>query len=236
MIKVQFEKVRSILCVGAHADDIEIGCGGTLLELLEANPTVEVTWVVLSADGERAEEAIRSAERMLAGATRRSIIVKSFRDTILPYDGERLKAFFGELASRISPDLIFTHRREDMHQDHRIVAELTWCAFRDHVILEYEIPKYEGDLGSPNLYVPLADATCHRRIDTLMEAFASQADKGWFTADTFWATLRLRGIESNAPSRFAEGLYCRKLSLTPTRSAETGDETTPCQAAIAQTP
>lgn len=234
MISVQFDRVRSVLCVGAHADDIEIGCGGAILELLAANPSVRVTWVVLSAEGQRAEEAIRSAERMLSGTADRSIIVKDFRDTVLPYEGERLKAFFNDLAAQVSPDLIFTHRREDMHQDHRTVSELTWCAFRDHVILEYEIPKYEGDLGAPNLFVPLQEATCRRKIETIVEAFASQRDKHWFSPDTFWAMLRLRGLESNAPSRFAEGLYARKLSMTASVPTAPADEAASCQIVVAK--
>jgi LmbE family N-acetylglucosaminyl deacetylase len=213
MIQARLDQVRRILCLGAHADDIEIGCGGTLLDVLARREGVEVDWVVLSAQGRRAEEAVASAERFLAGAGRRRIVVKDFRDTFFPFVGAQIKEVFQDLCREVSPDLIFTHRREDMHQDHRLVAELTWCAFRDHLILEYDVPKYEGDLGSPNVFVPLAEVVCRRKVESLVEGFPSQADKPWFSADTFWSLLRIRGVECNSPTRLAEGLYCRKLTL-----------------------
>jgi LmbE family N-acetylglucosaminyl deacetylase len=212
MIPLRFDQVRSVLCVGCHADDIEIGCGGTLLHLLAAQ-ALDVHWVVLSAEGVRGDESRRGAELFLKDARRSTVVVHDFPDSFFPYAGRELKDCIAGLKGEVSPDLIFTHRREDLHQDHRLVAELTWCAFRDHVILEYEVPKYEGDLGHPNLYVPLDEATCARKIESLCAAHASQSVKPWFAPDTFWALLRLRGLECNSPTRFAEGLYARKLVL-----------------------
>ncbi|PHS17444.1 MAG: PIG-L domain-containing protein [Blastopirellula sp.] len=213
MINVQFENVQTILCLGSHADDIEIGCGGTLLKLLEQNPKINVVWVVLSGAGERAEEARRSAEKFLANAQDSKIVIKEFRDSFFPYCGEEIKEFFFELQQEVSPDVIFTHRREDMHQDHRVVAELTWNTFRNHLILEYEIPKYEGDLGNPNVFVPLTKDMCEQKIDAIIHNFKSQQSKPWFCENTFWSLLRIRGIECCSPSQFAEGLYCRKMTI-----------------------
>ncbi len=214
MLNARLENLRTVLCLGAHADDIEIGCGGTLLHLLAEHPSLEVYWVVLGADDQRADEALRSAESLLADAGSSKIVVKGFRDSFFPYIGCEIKDYFHQLRNEISPDLIFTHRREDAHQDHRLTAELTWNAFRDHLILEYEIPKYEGDLRAPNVFVPLDEATCRRKIDTITKHFRSQHPKPWFSEDLFWSLLRIRGAESNSPSNFAEGLYCRKLRLT----------------------
>jgi len=213
MIRLQAENLRTVLCIGAHADDIEIGCGGTLLNWLEEGQAIDVYWVVLGAEGRRAEEAALSAQRFLAGARNQTVVVKGFRDSYFPYVGGEIKEYFAELRSQVEPDAIFTHRRDDAHQDHRLVAELTWCAFRDHLILEYEIPKYEGDLGHPNVYVPLAESVCRRKIHMLMESFPTQRTKPWFTEDLFWGLMRLRGSECNSPTRYAEGLYCRKLTL-----------------------
>jgi LmbE family N-acetylglucosaminyl deacetylase len=212
MHQLRLDQVRSALCIGCHADDIEIGCGGTLLQLLARQP-VEITWVVLSAEGLRADEARRSAELFLKDARQSKVRVFDFADSFFPYAGRELKDTIAGLRDEITPDVIFTHRREDMHQDHRLAAELTWCAFRDHLILEFEIPKYEGDLGHPNVFVPLDEATCSRKIESLGMAYASQRAKPWFTPDTFWALLRLRGLECNSPTRFAEGLHARKLTL-----------------------
>lgn len=211
MISLQFEKLRTILCIGAHADDIEIGCGGTILKLLEQHPGANICWVVLSGSDERAEEARRSAEAFLGDAVESRVIVKSFRDSFFPYQGEKIKEFFFELQREVSPEVIFTHRLEDRHQDHRLVSELTWNTFRNHCILEYEIPKYEGDLGQPNVFVPLSPEICERKINTTIESFESQQDKPWFTADTLSALLRIRGIEAGAQA--AEGFYARKLTL-----------------------
>jgi|SRR5882672_30621 len=199
-----------ILCLGAHSDDIEIGSGGTLLKLLEEHRAAEVAWVVLGASGQRKAEAIESADRFLEKAGRKDIVVKEFRDGFFPYIGAEIKEFFEELKGKYAPDLILTHRREDLHQDHRLVAELTWNTFRNHLILEYEIAKYEGDLGAPNFFVHLTEAVARKKVQILLDAFRSQKGKHWFTEDTFLSILRLRGLESNAPGRYAEGFHCRK--------------------------
>jgi LmbE family N-acetylglucosaminyl deacetylase len=228
MIPLQLDQLQTILCLGAHPDDIEIGCGGTVLELLSARPALEVHWVVLSGDETRAGEAVRSAERFLQQSGRKNICIESFRDSFFPYEGKTIKEYFQRLQQNVAPDLIFTHRREDMHQDHRLVAELTWNTFRNHLILEYEIPKYEGDPGTPNLLTPLSEATCRQKVETIVECFPSQRDKPWFSRDTFWALLRLRGLECRSPSNFAEGLYCRKAAFAAapaTRSDQEGQET-----------
>jgi LmbE family N-acetylglucosaminyl deacetylase len=202
-----------VLALGAHADDIEIGCGGTLLRLVAEHPNLSVHWVVLSGEGERAGEAADSAAAFLEGAGASRVEVEGFRDGFFPYLGAAVKQFFESLKSRVSPDLILAPRLEDRHQDHRLVAELTWNTFRDHLILEYEIPKYEGDLGQPNLFVPLEPERAERKIELLRKHFPSQAGRGWFSDETFWAILRLRGIESNAPSGLAEAFHARKLVL-----------------------
>ena len=203
--------ISSLLCLGAHADDIEIGCGGTVLTLLERDEPIAVTWVVFSAEGPRAEEAHQSAEQFACRAAKRQILIKDFRDGFLPYTGARVKEAFEELKATVSPDVILTHYRNDLHQDHRLVSELTWNTFRDHLILEYEIPKYDGDLGKPNVFVPLDDAVYRRKIATILSSFESQRNKRWFSEDLFRSLLRLRGMECNAPSGHAEAFYCKKL-------------------------
>jgi LmbE family N-acetylglucosaminyl deacetylase len=200
-----------ILALGAHADDIEIGCGGTVLRLVERGLVGAATWVVLSATGERAEEAHASGAAFLKGVEKQRIAVHGFRDGFFPYSGGAIKDTFERLKREVDPDLVFTHRGDDAHQDHRLVAELTWNTFRNHLILEYEIPKYDGDLGRPNLFVPLDEPTYGRKIELLQKLFPSQHSKPWFTEDTFLALMRLRGMESHSPSRFAEGFHCRKL-------------------------
>lgn len=211
MSTLRFESVNSVLCLGAHADDIEIGAGGTLMCLLAANPALSVTWVVFSAAGEREHEARASAEHYLRVRDGQSRFVTcSFRDGYFPFEGAAIKDRFRELAGECSPDLIFTHRLEDAHQDHRLLAELTWQTFRAAAILEYEIPKYEGDLGRPNLYSPLDESVCREKIARLTECFPSQADKPWFREETFWSLLRLRGVECRSPSGLAEAFTCRK--------------------------
>jgi LmbE family N-acetylglucosaminyl deacetylase len=197
------ERLR-VLAIGAHADDIEIGCGGTLLSLAERG---EQHWVVLSAGPERAEEAQASAAAFGA-----EVDVQGFRDAFFRYGGE-VKEFFEELKGRFEPDLILTHHDADRHQDHRLVAELTWNTFRDHLILEYEVPKYDGDVGAPNVFVPLEEEQARRKVELLLESFPSQAEKRWFTEDLFMALMRLRGMECNSPSGFAEAFYARKLSF-----------------------
>jgi len=202
-----------ILCLGAHSDDIEIGCGGTLLRLAEEHPGSQFHWVVFSAIGERAAEAQRAASLFTASGVLQGPRLKTFPDGFMPYVGGEVKGIFEELKQEISPDLIFTHQRRDAHQDHRLLSDLTWNTFRDHLILEYEIPKYDGDMGQPSVFVPLSSETCQKKVRHLMEAFPSQRSKQWFREDTFLSLLRLRGMECNAPSGYAEAFYCRKLVL-----------------------
>jgi len=201
----------SILCLGAHSDDIEIGCGGTLLRLAESHPDCQVVWVVFSSGKPRRQEALLSARQFLSKVQRKTVIVKSFRASYFPYAGARIKEFFEILKKRWNPDIIFTHYRQDLHQDHRTISELTWNTFRNHLILEYEIPKYDGDLGSPNFFVHLDEAHCRMKSRLLIESFKSQRSKPWFTEDVFLGLLRLRGMESNASARYAEAFYCRKM-------------------------
>lgn len=202
---------RRILLLGAHSDDIEIGCGGTLLRLLRELSDLEVRWIVFGAQGARAEEARKSARHFLRGATAKQIIVQGFRDGFFPHAWSEIKEFFEQLKGDFAPDIIFTHYRHDLHQDHRVINELTWNTFRNHLVLEYEVVKYDGDLGTPNLFVYLDAPLCRRKIDILRKCFATQNRRAWFTADTFYAMLRLRGVESNSPSRYAEAFYCRKM-------------------------
>jgi LmbE family N-acetylglucosaminyl deacetylase len=202
-----------VLCLGAHSDDLEIGCGGTLLKLIAGAHPVSVHWVVFSATETRAEEARASAQLFLEGATTTQLEIKSFRDGFLPFVGADVKHYFEELKGRCNPDLIFTHYRDDRHQDHRMISDLTWNTFRDHLILEYEIPKYDGDLGSPNFFVHLDEAICRRKAESLVKCFGTQRSRSWFTEDTFLSLLRLRGIESGSPNRYAEGFFCRKVVL-----------------------
>lgn len=205
--------LRDVLCIGAHSDDIEIGCGGTVHRLIAQHPEARVRWVVLSGDGVRAEEARLSAKAWLADAGASQVTVEAFPDRFFPWHGEELKRWFVDVAADYRPDVVLTHFREDLHQDHRTVAELTWNAFRDQLVLEFEIPKWDGDLGRPNVYVPLDRATCERKVRGLLDGFASQRDRDWFTADTFWALLRLRGLECRSPSGFAEAFHARKVVL-----------------------
>lgn len=206
-------EIGTVLCIGAHSDDIEIGCGGTILKLLDANPGIAVEWVVLSAEGDREEEARSSAERFLSAASESSIRIEAFRERYFPYVGDEVKEYFDGLASQVAPDLVFSHRLEDRHQDHRITAELVENTFRDHLILQYEIPKYDGDLATPNVYVELEPEILDRKIQYLVEEFRTQAGRYWFTEDTFRSMARIRGIESRAISGFAEGFHCRKLVM-----------------------
>ena len=202
-----------LLCLGAHSDDIEIGCGGAVLRWLAEVPQLHVTWVVLSAPGVRADEARRSAETLLAGATSVEVVVGDFTDAHFPSETARLKTFLSDIARRTTADLVLTHRLEDRHQDHRTVGELTWQTWRDHLILEYEIPKYEGDLGQPNVYVPLPADTAQRKVRHLMAHFGTQRSKGWFAEATFQGLMALRGIECRAPSGQAEAFHARKVVL-----------------------
>jgi len=202
-----------VLCIGAHSDDIEIGCGGTLLRLLGEGAAAEVHWVVLGSSGQRDGEALTSAENFLTAAAHKNIVVENFRDGFFPYVGGAIKEFFEDLKHKVAPDVIFTHYRHDLHQDHRLVSELTWNTYRDHLILEYEVVKYDGDLGVPNLFVHLDEVVCQRKVALLMEAFQTQRGRDWFTPDAFLSLMRIRGIESRAPGRYAEAFYCRKLVI-----------------------
>ena len=207
------DRAARILCLGAHADDIEIGCGGTMLALTEQLHNVAVDWVVFSATPEREREARASADAFLGAAKEKTVVVHAFRDGFFPYLGSQIKEEFERLKGVCEPDLILTHYRTDLHQDHRLISELTWNTFRKHLILEYEIPKYDGDLGAPNVFVPLEAATCQRKIDHVLEHFPSQGDRSWFSREVFTAILRLRGLEANSPTTLAEGFYCRKAML-----------------------
>jgi len=217
MLRLEFaikeNRAIRILCVGAHSDDIEIGCGGTILRLLSDYDDVEVHWVVLGSSGERDGEAVASAEKFLADVKKKEIIIQHFRTSFFPYMGEEIKDFFEKLKEKISPDIIFTHYRNDQHQDHRLVSELTWNTYRNNLILEYEIMKYDGDMGSPNLFVHLDDTICQQKVRFIMDSFKTQREKDWFTPDAFLSLLRIRGIESKAPGKYAEGFYCRKVVL-----------------------
>jgi LmbE family N-acetylglucosaminyl deacetylase len=206
------QSVSKVLCLGAHSDDIELGCAGTLLKLRRLNPLLSVTFIVFSANGDRIREARDSVEALMQGAGKVEVAVESFRECYFAYEAG-IKDYFNELAERARPDLVFTHYRHDLHQDHRAISELTWNTFRDHLILEYEIPKYDGDLGAPNVFVHLERSICEQKVDHLMRCFRSQDAKPWFSRETFMATLRLRGIESRSPEGFAEGFYGRKVVL-----------------------
>jgi LmbE family N-acetylglucosaminyl deacetylase len=201
-----------ILCLGAHCDDIEIGCGGTLTALTRADRETHVTWVVMSSTPEREDETREAARSLVADDASISLQVHRFRDGFLPTVAAEVKEVFEGL-KELRPDVVFTHFGADAHQDHRLVSELTWNTFRDHLVLEYEIPKYDGDLGRPNLYVPLDEGSVTHKVDTLMSAFPSQRSRPWFDADTFRALMRLRGLECNAEGRYAEAFHVRKLVL-----------------------
>jgi LmbE family N-acetylglucosaminyl deacetylase len=200
-----------LLCLGAHCDDIEIGCGGTLLRVLAERPGCSVHWVVFSSNPERAAEAQASAAAFLGGAARSRIVIESFRESYFPHVGAEVKDAFERLKRDAAPDVVFAHHRADMHQDHRVVAELAWNTFRDHLIAEYEIPKYEGDLGTPNVFFDLPDAVARRKVELILQHFPSQATRSWFRRETFEAVMRLRGIECNAAEGWAEAFHCRKV-------------------------
>jgi len=202
-----------ILCLGAHSDDIEIGCGGTILRMLQQYPNLDFFWVVLSASSQREKEARRSAARFLKRSRSRTIVTKDFRDGFFPYIGGEIKDYFEEIKGMFVPDLVFTHYGKDRHQDHRLICDLTWNTFRNHLILEYEIPKYDGDLGHPNFFVPLRESLCRRKLKLLHDGFPSQHDNHWFTNETFLSILRIRGIEANAPEKYAEAFHCRKIVI-----------------------
>jgi LmbE family N-acetylglucosaminyl deacetylase len=200
-----------ILCLGAHSDDIEIGCGGTVLRLLAERAGTSVHWVVFSAPGPREQEARSSAAAFLSQAAASTIWVRSFRESYFPAAWSEIKDFFEEIRASVDPDLVLCHRREDLHQDHRVIAELTWNTFRNHLLLEYEIPKYEGDLGTPNLFVPLSRQHAERKVELLLQHFVSQAGRIWFRPDTFHGLMSVRGVECHAPEGRAEAFHARKI-------------------------
>lgn len=202
-----------LLALGAHCDDIEIGCGGTMLRLAAERPDLEVRWVVFASTPERATEARACAADFLAGFRRWEVTVHSFRDGYLPYEGARVKDAFEALKADYVPDIVLTHYREDRHQDHRLVSDLTWNTWRDHLILEYEVPKYDGDFGSPSVFAPLPSAVLERKIDLILAHFRSQGGKHWLTRDLLRGVARIRGMECVAPEQLAEAFYARKVVI-----------------------
>jgi LmbE family N-acetylglucosaminyl deacetylase len=200
-----------VLCLGAHSDDIEIGCGGTLLQLAKTRPRPEFRWVVWSASGARASEAQRAAREFLGPTAREAVRLYEFRDGYFPSEFEAIKDAFEELAREFQPDLVFTHTRDDRHQDHRVVSDLTWNTFRNQMILEYEVPKWDGDLGQPNLYVPVNRRSAKSKTKAILEIFGSQRTKDWFSEETFLGLMRLRGIECRATDGYAEAFHARKI-------------------------
>jgi LmbE family N-acetylglucosaminyl deacetylase len=217
MLRIDFAKgSRSscrVLCLGAHSDDIEIGCGGTILRLIELYPNIEFYWIVFSSDERRAREASAGARAFIGHVKERNVVLKNFREGFFPYIAVEVKEYFEGLNHQFNPDLIFTHYRYDLHQDHRLISELTWNTFRNHFILEYEIPKYDGDLGMPNFFVHLSSRLAQRKIQSIMKSFRTQGEKHWFDEETFRGILRLRGVESCAPERLAEAFYGRKMTF-----------------------
>ena len=217
MLNLDFDRAfgrrGTLLALGAHSDDIEIGCGGTILTLLRRYPKLRVWWVVLGASGRRQTEAEASARDFLRGAHTGRVIVKGFRDGFLPYTGVEVKEFFEELKREVAPDLILTHQLHDRHQDHRLTCDLTWNTFRDHLILEYEIPKYDGDMGAPNMFVNIDRRAAERKVALLMKHFGTQRSKHWFDREMFLGLMRLRGMESGASGPYAEAFYARKVVL-----------------------
>ncbi|MDV2992289.1 MAG: hypothetical protein N4J56_001943 [Chroococcidiopsis sp. SAG 2025] len=215
MLKFNFEEKSdshyNILCLGAHCDDIEIGCGGTILKLIEKYQNLAFYWVIFSSNSQREKEAYESAKQFLKGAEIKKIAIANFRDGFLPFIAIEVKELFESLKQEFQPDLILTHYRNDIHQDHRLISDLTWNTFRNHLILEYEIPKYDGDLGIPNFFVHLEPTICQHKTHLILSSFQSQIEKQWFTEETFLSILRIRGIESNAPEKYAEAFYCRKV-------------------------
>ena len=170
-----------ILCLGAHCDDIEIGCGGTLSRLMQDHPIDFVKWVVFASTETRKQEAITSANIFLEQAKEKDIVVFDYRD--------------------------------DRHQDHRLLSDFTWNTFRQHFILEYEIPKFDGDLGIPNFFIQLSEEQVNKKIRIILDSFKSQAEKHWFDKETFQSLMRVRGMESASLTKYAEAFYARKVML-----------------------
>jgi LmbE family N-acetylglucosaminyl deacetylase len=200
-----------LLCLGAHSDDIEIGCGGTILRIAAEVPDLVVRWIVFSGDERRGTEARNSATAIIEHVSKKQIEVLRFRDGYFPSQSADIKDYFENVKRDFNPSLILTHWQNDAHQDHRLIAELTSNTFRNHLVLEYEIPKYDGDLGNPNFFVPLTRAQLQRKIDTILHHFVSQRGRSWFEDETFAAMARLRGIGCNAPEGVAEAFYARKV-------------------------
>lgn len=210
-LNLDSHKSTTLLFLGAHCDDIEIGCGGTILRLADQYPKIRFVWVVFSSDPKRAEEVRQSFAKFLEPVTHKLLKIEQFRNGYFPYVGDSIKDYFEGLKKTENPHFIFTHHREDLHQDHRLVSELTWNTFRNHLILEYEVPKYDGDLGTPNFFVPISREIGERKSSYIVECFESQRDRKWFTRETFLGLMRLRGVECNTESEYAEAYYCRKL-------------------------
>jgi len=213
MIPCRPQSLRRVLCLGAHSDDIEIGCGGTLLKLIRENPKLEVRWVVFCGSTARQKEARRSARQFLRGAKQAVIETHSFRESFFPVEWAGIKEAFERIKKEFDPDLVFTHYRDDRHQDHRVLSDLAWNTFRHHLILEYEIIKYDGDVGQPNVFVELDAALARRKVSAILKYFQTQGNKHWFTADTFLSMMRIRGIECASPALYAEAFYGRKITL-----------------------
>jgi LmbE family N-acetylglucosaminyl deacetylase len=213
MLHFAASNLRNLLCLGAHSDDIEIGCGGTVLKLCREHPDLNVWWIVFSGSAKRSKEARASANAFLSGVRRPRVILKTFRDGFFPSQMPQIKLFFEKLKHQVRPDLVFTHFREDRHQDHRVLSDLSWNTFRNHLILEYEIPKYDGDLQQPNLFVRLDDKTARLKAASICRFFQTQGNKHWFSQDLFLGLMRLRGIECASP--FAEAFYGRKTVIGP---------------------
>jgi len=213
MVEFSLDKFKNILCLGAHSDDIEIGCGGTLLKLAREYRGLNVFWVVFSAEGSRSREARLSAKTFLKGVAGQKVVVKQFTGSFFPFQGARIKKYFEQLKRSFHPDLVFTHYRDDRHQDHRLLSDLVWNTWRNHLILEYEIPKYDGDMGAPNAFVPLDEELCREKVGHLCRFFQTQGNKHWFSEDTFLGLMRLRGMECASSTKYAEAFYCRKMAL-----------------------
>lgn len=216
MINTKFlSEIRKpkILCLGAHPDDIEIGCGGSILRIIKERSEAQFYWVVFSGNPKRAKEAHQSANMFLIDIKSKKIYIQNHRESYFPFEGIQIKDHFEKIKKEFSPDLIFTHYKNDAHQDHRLISNLTWNTFRDHLILEYEIPKYDGDLGIPNLFIDLDKNDVKRKINFIFEIFKSQSKKQWFDKETFRSILRIRGIESNSPTKYSEAFYCRKIVI-----------------------
>jgi LmbE family N-acetylglucosaminyl deacetylase len=217
MLKITLEKKKGmypkVLCLGAHCDDIEIGCGGTIMNLIDEYKNIEFYLVVFCSTQEREQESYKSFEFLLKKVHKKTINIFNLKDGFIPYQKDTVKDIFEILKKTFTPDLILTHYRDDRHQDHRTISDLTWETYRDNLILEYEIPKYDGDFGTPNFFVELSETTCHQKVDSILQAYTSQRNKHWFTEDVFFAMARLRGMEACAKSKYAEAFYCRKIVL-----------------------